>query len=105
MTKPLMFSGNRNIFEIRQKVIASGGSYDDKKYKRGSDWISLVYVWRKKKISFIYSPFNGHFITSDGASERSSELDGKAWYRALLNLLYLPLSKKTARNKAKKDAP
>jgi hypothetical protein len=85
----LKFEGNRNLKDIKRDVLASGGAWDDSEYKGGSDWIHFIYGGRK----YLYSGFNGRFITKDGKkhiTEESTEMEKYKWYVSLLNLIYVP---------------
>ena len=97
MAKIRKFAGNRPLEEIKQAVIDAGDTWQEEKFREGSDYVSFGFMGKW----IVYNTFNGNFIVNvDGEMiTGESKLDGVEWFDKLLDFLYLPLPKK-ARRKA-----
>lgn len=92
--KPRMFSGNRTLTEIKRRVLAKRGQWNQSGYDDGGDFI--VFHYQGKKV--LYNAFNGRFMIQRSGplgfiTEASTDLDGVPWYEELLDLLYVGAKK------------
>jgi len=93
------YSGNRSRDEIKKRVLAAGGTWDQSAYDRGSDFTRITYKGREILLGVF-----GRFIIKEGKkyiTESSKDMDGTPWYDELLELLYIP--EKTTTKKQRKN--
>ena len=89
---PQKFGGNRPLSEIKAKVKENGGTWDQSRFDKGSDYVT--FTMKKNQPEIIYNTFNGRFITRDDDGNmvtEESKYDGVPWYDQILNFIYTPL--------------
>lgn len=91
----LKFEKLRSLEEIEAECRRRGWQYSDRLFQQGNDCVS--FQWKIGNVSgnCVLNTFNGRFMgeTKGGIWYTSNEgtHEGKAWFKTLLNVCYVPL--------------
>lgn len=88
------FSRSKDLPALRKACRAAKLKIDTARYDRGSDYVTVSGKFAGLRMQVVVSPWNGHFMgeTPDGRhfTHESEQFDGEDWYRAILDLVYVP---------------
>ncbi|MDG3444509.1 hypothetical protein [Nitrospirillum amazonense] len=95
------FARHRSITEIQDACTERKWEFSREKYDReGSDYISFLFQDGEAMLEVVYNTFNGNFLAEartltdglpiDRLITGRDPFDGRPWFDALLNFLYVP---------------